>query len=89
MPSLRTEMILEKILFGCISAGLLLWAFFEAFSDYHYENTMWINTEDGREAVGEDGLVQGPNWFAFSILVFFASMLIWYGIIKYKKTKSE
>ncbi|MBN1185573.1 MAG: hypothetical protein JXB49_25025 [Bacteroidales bacterium] len=78
----KTDNILERILSGIISLTLFVLAIFEAVSDTHIGNTQWIRTRDGMEAVGDDIILQGPDWGFVFILVFFAIIILWFLVLK-------
>lgn len=81
-PSLAVEKIINRILSGSVSGGLLVSAVLEAKSDMHPGNTKWIRTRDGMEAVGEDVILPGPDWGSVFVLVVLALCFLWFGVVK-------
>ena len=84
-PSTELEDRLIRALASITSGVLLVLAILELMSDTHIGNTLWIQTREGREAVGDDIIVQGPNWGASIILFVLAVLTFWYSIYKEKE----
>jgi hypothetical protein len=87
-PNSKTEIVLERILSGLICVTLFTLAFLEATSKMHIDNTKWIQTRDGMEAIGDDIVVKGPDWGNALIIVIIALLVLWFGVLK-KGTKSS
>jgi hypothetical protein len=87
-PNSKTEIVLERILSGLICVTLFTLAFLEATSKMHIDNTKWIQTRDGMEAVGDDIVVKGPDWGNALIIVIIALLVLWFGVLK-KGTKTS
>ncbi len=66
--------IIERITYSLIGLFLIIRVFIEITAKNHLVNTMWIQTRDGSEAVGDDILVPGPDYHAS--FAFFALGLI-------------
>jgi hypothetical protein len=54
----------------------------------HIDNTKWIQTRDGMEAIGDDIVVKGPDWGNALIIVIIALLVLWFGVLK-KGTKTS
>jgi hypothetical protein len=87
-PNSKTEIVLERILSGLICVTLFTLAFLEATSKMHIDNTKWIQTRDGMEAIGDDIVVKGPDWGNALIIVIIALLVLWFGVLK-KGTKTS
>lgn len=81
-PNTEIEDRLIRALASATSGVLFVFAILELMSDTHIGNTMWIQTHEGREAVGDDIIVQGPDWGAAIILFVLAILTFWYSIYK-------
>lgn len=81
-PNNKLEITLERMLSGIICIVLLVLATLEAISKIHIGNDQWIRTRDGMEAVGEDIVLQGPDWRAVIVLVIIALLVLWFGVLK-------
>jgi hypothetical protein len=81
-PTEKVENKLERILSASVCIALLIFAIIRANTNTHWDNTKWIRTRDGTEAVGEDILVNGPDWLSVFILILFAGLVLWYGVLK-------
>lgn len=81
-PKEETEDRLERALASATGGALLVFAILNALAKTHVDNTEWIQTRDGMEAIGDDIIVQGPNWGATTILVIIAVIAFWYSISK-------
>lgn len=79
-PNAEMEDRLIRALTSATSGVLFVLAILELVSDSHIGNTMWIQTHEGWEAVGDDIIVQGPDWGAAIILFVFCAFLFWYSI---------
>jgi hypothetical protein len=88
-PNNKLENTLERILSGIICIALFTLATLEAISETHVGNTQQIQTRDGMEDVGEDILLQGPDWGNVFILVIIAILLLWLGVLKKGAKTSE
>lgn len=87
-PNNKLESILERILSGLICIAIFIFAFFEAISKTHTENTQQIQTRDGMEDVGEYVVVQGTDWGSVLFLIVIALLVLWYGVLR-KGTKTS
>lgn len=87
-PSKNTEILLNRILSGIICIVLYTQAVLYATSKTHIENTQWVQTRDGREAVGDDIVVEGPAWGNALLSVSVAFCFLWYGVLR-KPVKNE
>jgi hypothetical protein len=83
----KLDNILERILSVIISISLFTFAIIEATSKNHVGNTQSIQTRDGIEEVGEDIILQGPDWRNVLVLVIFAVIFFILGIKKDKIKK--
>jgi len=83
-PNKTIENIFERVFASFVSCALILGAIFRAIADTHIDNTQWIQTRDGMEAVGEYIIVSGPDWFQVVFLSLCAVIVFWYGVIKNK-----
>ena len=81
-PNKEGEDRLIRALTSATSGVLFALAIFELMSDTHIGNTMWIQTREGREAVGDDIILRGPNWGAVVILFILCALTFWYSISK-------
>jgi uncharacterized membrane protein YfcA len=88
-PSEKLEDILKRILSSVVAVALLLIAIYYATSDSHLDNTQWIRTRDGMEAVGDDVVVPGPDWGMAFIFFFLASLIFWYMVVKKNSKRSN
>jgi hypothetical protein len=81
-PTAKTEVLLERVLSGIIC--LILWtlAVLAATAKIHFENTQWIQTHEGMEAVGDDIIVKGPDLQGAFIIAAVALLFLWFGVIK-------
>lgn len=84
MPNDKTESLLIRILSVINSIALFPLAILEATSKTHIGNTQYIETRDGIEAVGDDILLPGRDWGSVLIILLFAGIVLWYGVIKLK-----
>lgn len=83
-PNPHVEEVLERILSGLIAFFLFLMAIFEAKSDSHIGNTAWMRTRDGMEAVGDDIILDGPDYGNVIVFVGIALFFVWYSVSKKK-----
>jgi hypothetical protein len=81
-PNIKSEIILERILSGIICIALFVFAYFEAISNTHIENTQQIQTRDGIEDVGEYVTLQGANSGNVFLLIIIALLVLWFGVLK-------
>jgi len=81
-PNNKIEPTLERILSGIICIALFVFAILEAISERHIGNTQLIQTGDGMEAVGEDIVLQGPDFGNVFVLVLIAVLVLWIGVLK-------
>lgn len=86
-PTKEQEALAEKIAAGIICLGLWTLAVLEATSKTHIGNTRWVQTHEGMEAVGDDILLQGPDWSNVLLLVAISLGILWYGVIMKPTTK--
>jgi ABC-type uncharacterized transport system permease subunit len=86
----RTDEILSRILSSTIAIGIFFLAYFEATSKNHLENSNYTVSRDEIEPIGQDFVVNGPNWGNVLFLIIFAIAVFYYGVIKiYSKNKNE
>ena len=88
-PNDKIEVLLNRFLSGMICIALFTLAVLEATSKKHIGNTQWIRTWDGAEAVGEDILLQGPDWVTVFIIATIALFVLWLGVIKRGKKSND
>lgn len=81
-PNNETEDRFERALAGATSGVLFVLAILELISDTHLGNTVWAQTREGREAVGEDIILRGPSWGTVIILFILSALTFWYSISK-------
>lgn len=81
-PNTEAEDRLIRALASATSGVLFLLAIHELMSNTHIGNTMWIQTHEGQEAVGEDIILRGPDWGAVIILFILSIILFWYSTSK-------
>lgn len=81
-PSVEFDDKFERALFSATSGVLLVLACLEATAKYHVDNTLWVRTRDGMEAVGDDIIRQGANWGAVITFFILALIAFWYSISK-------
>jgi hypothetical protein len=80
--STKLDNALVRILSSLNCVALLIMAFFETQRETHFENTKWVRTYDGMEAVGEDIMVKGPDWGNAFILIILVALIFWFGVLK-------
>ena len=83
-PNTEEEDIAEKVASGVICLGLWTLAVLEAISKTHIGNTHWVQTHEGIEAVGDDIVLPGPDWWNVFFLASVSFCVLWFGIIKKK-----
>jgi hypothetical protein len=83
-PTKEEEDIAEKVTSGIICLGLWTLAVLAAISKTHIGNNRWIRTHDGMEAVGDDIVLLGPDWWNVFLLAAISFAVLWFGIIKKK-----
>ncbi len=88
-PNKKTENTLERILSGIICITLFVFAFLAAISKDHFGNTQVIRTRDGMEDVGDYIVLPGPDWGNVFLLVIFALLVLWFGVIKNEANSSD
>ena len=88
-PDAASENRLERALAGVTAGVLLVLSIFEAMADTHVGNTMWVQTRDGMEAVGDDITLPGPDWEIVIMLIVAAGFAFWFSIAKREKPDSE
>ena len=88
-PNEKLETNLKRILSGLICCVLLIFAVLEANSKIHIGNTKWIRTRDGTEAIGDDIVLQGPDWVIVLVLVIIAMLFLWFGVVKNRASQSD
>ena len=81
-PDAETEDRLERVLAGATGGMLLMLAVFEALADTHVGNTMYVRSYYGREAVGDDIILPGPDWTMVFLCVFFSGFAFWFSMSK-------
>lgn len=54
--------IIERITYGLIGLFLIFQAVLTFTAKNHLDNTMWVRTRDGYDAVGDDIMVSGPDY---------------------------
>ncbi len=77
----KVEYILTRVLAAMIFITLVVYAILEATSKTHVGNTKWIQTREGMEAVGDDIILTGPDWFNVLIFVAIAAFVFWFGVL--------
>jgi succinate dehydrogenase hydrophobic anchor subunit len=88
-PNKKLEITLERILSGTICIAIFVLAVLEAISETHIGNTLWIRTRDGMEAVGDDIVLQGPDWGNVFVLVLIAVVFLWLSVKKGPKASDS
>jgi len=83
-PNTHVEEALERILSGLVASFLFLMAIFEFKSNTHIGNTAWIRTRDGMEAVGDDIVLNGPDYGNVVVLTGIALFFVWHSVSKRK-----
>jgi hypothetical protein len=73
---------LLRALVGATGGVFVVLAIFKVIADTHVGNTMWIQTRDGREAVGDDIVLRGPDWGHVAVLLILAGFAFWFSITK-------
>ena len=80
-PSAASEAKLGRALACLTGIVLVVVATIKAMADTHVGNTQWVRTRDGMEAVGDDIVLQGPDWGAVVMLLIVAGFAFWFSII--------
>lgn len=88
-PNNKLESTLVRILSAIISIALFVLAVLEAISVTHLGNTQLIRTRDGMEAVGDDIVLQGPDWGQVFVLGAIAVIFLWVGVLKKSSKASD
>lgn len=88
-PSKKIETTLERILFGLICVALFTLAILEATSKTHIGNTLWVRTREGMELVGDEIVLEGPDYGTVIILITIALFVLWFGVVKKTPYSSE
>ena len=83
-PDTETEDRLLRSLAGATAGVLLIFAILEAMAETHVDNTQWVRTLDGMEAVGEDIVLPGPDWVVVIMLAAASVFSFWLSISKPK-----
>ena len=78
----KLNSLLNRTLSGIIFIALIVFAIIEATSTTHIGNTQWIRTRDGYEDVGDSIVLQGPDYVIMFVIILFAGLLLWFGILK-------
>jgi hypothetical protein len=78
----KTDAILNRILSTVISVVLFILAIIEATSKNHLGNTQTINTNVGNEDVGDYIELPGPDYGNVFVLVIFATLFLWHGVLR-------
>lgn len=81
-PDAASEKRLVRVLAGATAGALLVLAIFEAMAYYHFDNTKWVRTYDGMEAVGDWITLPGPNWGRVVMLLAASGFSFWLSISK-------
>ena len=81
-PDAASENRLKRVLAGATAGALLVLAIFEAMADTHVDNTKWVRTYDGMEAVGDWIILPGPDWVTVVILLAASGFSFWISISK-------
>jgi hypothetical protein len=89
-PDSETETRLQRSLAGATAGILLVFAIMEAMSDTHIGNTMWVSDgHGGREAVGDNIVLPGPDWGQVLMLTAASGFAFWLSIAKGKPNPEE
>ena len=84
-PDAETEGRLQRSLAGATAGVLLVFAIIRAMADTHIGNTQWVRDGyGGKEAVGEDIILQGPDWGTVIMLAVASAFCFWFSISKSK-----
>ncbi len=81
-PNEKVEKLLGRILAIVLSVAVFIGAIAQAMSKYHIGNTQWVRAVDGMEAVGDDIVLPGPDWFSVALLLVISVVIFWVGVIK-------
>jgi hypothetical protein len=79
-PNPQTEKRLQRSLAGATAGVLLVFGIIQATADTHVGNTQWIQTRDGREAVGDDIVLPGADWGTVIMLLAASGCAFWLSI---------
>jgi hypothetical protein len=71
-PDAAAEDRLRRALAAATAGVFALGAVTMATADSHGDNTQWVQSREGMEAVGEDIEVPGPDWYIVMLLSFVA-----------------
>jgi len=89
-PDPATERRLQRSLAGATAGVLLVFAVMEAMSDTHLGNTMWVSDgHGGKEAVGDDVVLPGPDWGNVLMLLGGSGFAFWLSISKSKPVQEQ
>ncbi len=88
-PSDIVEITLGRVLSGLICVALFTLAIFEAISKTHIGNTQTIRTRDGMEAVGDDIVLNGPDYGNVLIIAVIALLVLWFGVLRKSAKTSD
>lgn len=88
-PTEKEDDIADKIGAAIICLGLWTFAVIEATSKTHIGNTLWVQTHEGSEAIGDDIVMLGPDWGVVFILCLISFGFLWYGIIKKERISKD
>lgn len=86
-PNTELEDRLIRAIASATSGVFFVLAILELVSNTHIGNTMWIQTREGREAVGDDIILQGPDWVAAIILFILCAISFWHSISSREEKK--
>lgn len=86
-PDAQAEDRLLRSLTAATGCVLVVMAITEALADHHIGNTLWIQTRDGREAVGDDIVSPGPDWGNVFMFVIAAGFAFWFSMDKSEKSE--
>lgn len=81
-PDAASENRLERTLAGATGGVLVVFAILAAMADTHLGNTMWVQTRDGMEAVGDDIVLPGPDRGNVIMLIIAAGFAFWLSMTK-------
>ena len=82
-PDKKTEDRLKRSLTSAIAGVLLIFVVLEAKADTHVGNTQWIRDgHGGMEAVGDDIILEGPDWGTVIMLSGASAFCFWLSISK-------
>lgn len=81
-PDEVAEDRLRRTLAGLTAGLFLVFAYFKGVAKSHVDNTHWIQTQDGVEAVGNDVTFPGPDWNLVIMFLLLSGLSFWISVKK-------